>query len=176
MTQPLLIELGRLLGDITPADVFQLQREPAGWLWNDNQTALDVVVDEMRGDGLDVGLIIGLSATVDFSRARAVLPGASVYRLSLDEPRRDCIGTRDDLAQFRAAMRSTFNMISQRHGRGARIHLFPAVPVSAAVEIGRVWMPKADLPMTIYDEHRDKGGFHPCHQIGEITVSMEGAI
>src|SRR5215203_4709119 len=28
---PLLIELGRLLGDITPADVFQLHREPAGW-------------------------------------------------------------------------------------------------------------------------------------------------
>jgi hypothetical protein len=30
---PLLIELGRLLGDITPADVFQLHGEPAGWKW-----------------------------------------------------------------------------------------------------------------------------------------------
>ena len=174
--QPLLIELGRLLGDITPADIFQLQREPAGWRWNDNQRALDIAFDEMPGDGPDIGLIIGLSATVDFSRALAVLPGAPVYRLSIDEPRRDCIGTREDLARLRAATRSIFNTISQRHGRGARIHLFPAVPVSAAVEIGRVWMPKADLPINIYDEHRDKGGFHACHQIGEVAVSMEGAI
>ena len=28
---PLLVELGSLLGDITPADVYQLHREPAGW-------------------------------------------------------------------------------------------------------------------------------------------------
>ena len=174
--QPLLIELGRLLGDIIPADVFQLQREPAGWHWNHDQTPLEIVHDEMPGVGPDIGLIIGLSATVDFSRARAVLPGATVYRLSIHEPRRDCIGTRNDLARFRAAMRSIFNTISKRHGRDARIHLFSAVPVSAAVEIGRVWMPKADLPMTIYDEHRDKGGFHPCHQIGGYTVSKEVAI
>jgi hypothetical protein len=31
--QPLLIELGRLLCDISPADVYQLHREPAGWRW-----------------------------------------------------------------------------------------------------------------------------------------------
>ena len=174
--QPLLIELGRLLGDITPADVFQLQREPAGWRWNVDQAPLDLVHDELPGAGADIGLIIGLSATVDFSRARAVIPGAPVYRLSIAEPRRDCIGTKEDLARLRAELRSIFNTISQSHGRGARIHLFPAVPVSAAVEIGRVWMPKADLPMTIYDEHRDKGGFHPCHQIGETTAFMEGVV
>jgi hypothetical protein len=173
--QPLLIELGRLLGDITPADVFQLQREPAGWRWKDSQAALEVVLDELPGEGSDIGLIISLSATVDFSRARAVLPGAPMYRLSIEAPHRDCIGTREDLGRLRAAMRSIFNSISQRHGRSARIHLFPAVPVSAAVEIGRVWMPKADLPMIIYDEHRDKGGFHPCHHVGEITLSLEGA-
>ena len=30
---PLLVKLGALLGDITPADVYQLHREPAGWCW-----------------------------------------------------------------------------------------------------------------------------------------------
>ena len=30
---PLLIELGRLLGDIVPVDVYQLHREPPGWAW-----------------------------------------------------------------------------------------------------------------------------------------------
>jgi len=27
------------------------------------------------------------------------------------------------------------------------------------VETGRVWMPKADLPMLIYDQNRAAGGF-----------------
>jgi hypothetical protein len=31
--QPLLIELGRLLCDIAPMDVYQLHREPKGWAW-----------------------------------------------------------------------------------------------------------------------------------------------
>jgi hypothetical protein len=35
---------------------------------------------------------------------------------------------------------------------GATIKVFPAPPVSAAVEVGRVWMPKADLPMTVFDQ------------------------
>jgi hypothetical protein len=37
------------------------------------------------------------------------------------------------------------------------IHLFPALPVSAAVEFGRVWMPKADLPFTVYEQCRTRG-------------------
>jgi allophanate hydrolase subunit 2 len=33
------------------------------------------------------------------------------------------------------------------------------MPVSAAVELGRVWMPKADLPLVIYDQNTSLGGF-----------------
>ncbi len=173
--QPLLIELGRLLGDITPADVFQLRREPSGWRWQPAKPPLDLVLDEITGEGDDIGLILGLSATVDFDRARSVLPSAPIYRLSIAEPQRDCIGSQEDLAQLRAALRSIYDEISRRHGRKACIHLFPVVPVSVAVEIGRVWMPKADLPMTIYDEHRAKGGFHPCHHLGTDLNPMEDA-
>ncbi|WP_367171484.1 hypothetical protein [uncultured Aureimonas sp.] len=35
------------------------------------------------------------------------------------------------------------------------------MPVSAAVDVGRVWMPKADLPMRIYDQNKGLGGFIP---------------
>src|SRR4051812_32631435 len=37
--------------------------------------------------------------------------------------------------------------------------LFPALPNSASIEVGRVWMPKADLPLVIYDQNRRMGGF-----------------
>ena len=33
------------------------------------------------------------------------------------------------------------------------------MPVSLAVQLGRVWMPKADLSMTIFDQNRELGGF-----------------
>ena len=39
------------------------------------------------------------------------------------------------------------------------IHVFPAAPVAAAIDFGRVIMPKADLPMRVYDENRTLGGF-----------------
>ena len=49
--------------------------------------------------------------------------------------------------------------IKAAHGQDSMLHLFPAVPVSIAVEIGRVWMPKADLPLRIYDQNPRTGGF-----------------
>ena len=59
----------------------------------------------------------------------------------------------------RRTLRSLLNEIKAAHGETAEIAVFPAVPVSVAVEIGRVWMPKADLPMVIYDQNRATGGF-----------------
>jgi hypothetical protein len=39
------------------------------------------------------------------------------------------------------------------------LHVFPAMPVSLAVELGRVRMPKADLPWLLYDQMNARGGF-----------------
>ena len=44
-----------------------------------------------------------------------------------------------------------------RHGTGVPVHVFPALPASLAVETGRVWMPKADPELRVYDQQRDKG-------------------
>ena len=45
------------------------------------------------------------------------------------------------------------------------VPLFPAVPVSVADEIGRVWMPKGDLPIRIFDETRADGGSVKPHRL-----------
>lgn len=49
--------------------------------------------------------------------------------------------------------------IKMAHGHDNVLHVFPSVPVAIAVEIGRVWMPKADLPLYVYDENRVNQGF-----------------
>ena len=67
-------------------------------------------------------------------------------------------------------LRHAFDQIKARHGEDAIIHVFPAMPVSAAIEVGRVWMPKADLPLVIYDQNRAAGGFVARLNIPQIPA------
>src|SRR6185437_10526249 len=63
--QPLLILLGTLLGDIIPADVYQLHREPAGWTWPDVTTDVtSLQVSRPRDKSGPPALVVALSATV----------------------------------------------------------------------------------------------------------------
>lgn len=64
-------------------------------------------------------------------------------------------------------MRELFNKIKLIHGEDSVIHVFPATSISTAVELGRVWMPKADLPLYLYDENKKIGGFQYAFSIGE---------
>ena len=54
-------------------------------------------------------------------------------------------------------MRKVYDDIKAQHGEHAKIHTFPAIPVSVAIEVGRVRMPKSDLPLLVYDNIREKG-------------------
>lgn len=156
--QPLLIELGRLLGDIVPADVYQLHREPKGWRWAEDTDPISFAVRRAARSTGPVALILALSATVNDDRVTAVLGSdAAIWSIEAPAPHNDIMRRRGDLAEFRRLLRSMFNEIKARHGESAHIHLFPALPVSAAVEVGRVWMPKADLPFTVYDQNRERG-------------------
>jgi hypothetical protein len=156
---PLLIELGHLLGDITPADVYQLHREPAGWRWAGDGHRVQYKVNRPQNaaEGI-VALKLGLSATISDARITAVLgANAAIWSLEPDIPHNDLIRHPDDVREFRTCMRKLYDQIKATHGSGREIHVFPAIPVSAAIEMGRVRMPKADLPLWIYDELPDRG-------------------
>jgi hypothetical protein len=164
---PLLVELGRLLGDITPADVYQLHREPAGWKWARDSSPVRYSVTRPPTVGAGpVGLTLSISATVAAERGVSAMAGeAAIWSLAVDAPHNDVIRSPDDLIEFRWTMRRLLDEIKGSQRERAPIHIFPAIPVSIAVELGRVWMPKADLPLLIYDETRDRG-FVPRVQIG----------
>jgi hypothetical protein len=170
--QPLLIELGRLLCDISAADVFQLHREPKGWRWPLDGPPIKFRLREpTRFDG-PVGLVLALSATVIDQRITDVLGAdASIWAIEAEHPHNDIMKRPADLAEFRRLMRSIFNAIKARHGERAVIHVFPAMPVSAAVEVGRVWMPKADLPLLLYDQNRAVNGFRRALAIGDANIA-----
>jgi hypothetical protein len=72
----------------------------------------------------------------------------------------------EDLVEFKRQLRRLFDRIKAVHGENTVINVFPALPNSAAVEVGRIWMPKADLPLKVYDQNRSVGGFIPT-----LTIS-----
>ena len=166
--QPLLVELGRLLSDIPAAEVYQLHREPPDWIWQEQQERFGYIVQEPETREGTVALNLSLSATVDNSRITSVLGNdISIWTLTIEDPNNDFLKSREQLALFRQEFRRLLDRIKASYGQEAMLHLFPAVPVSIAVEMGRVWMPKADLPFCIYEQNRKFGGFAKAFVISE---------
>jgi hypothetical protein len=158
---PLLIELGRLLSDITPVEVKQLHREPQTWEWLNDRPIVDVSLDKTSHlDGSPVALAVEVSAEIKPDRIYAVLgPDITLWRVKVTGPHNDIIRSRDDLSRCREIIRESYERIKSEHGEETQLHVFPAVPVSVAVEMGRVWQPKAHLPFNVYDQNKARGGF-----------------
>lgn len=158
--QPLLVLLGSLLSDITPAEVYQRHREPPSWSWPDAGESPQLKVTEpRRTDGIPA-LILSLSATITEDRITSVLgPDVAIWTVTIPTPHNDSMKSRHQLAEYRTAIRQLLNRIKERHGQTTPLHIFPAVSVSAAVELGRTRMPKADMPWRLYDQVNARGGF-----------------
>jgi hypothetical protein len=158
--QPLLMELGRLISDIPAAEVYQLHRAPPSWNWQEHFEGQEYVVHRPDTRHKCVALNLSLSATITEARiAKALSCDHSVWTLTVPVPGNDMMKSRLQLQSFRDHFKALLNEIKAEHGEDAIIHVFPAVPVSVAVEIGRTWMPKADLLLRIYDQNRKRSGF-----------------
>lgn len=79
------------------------------------------------------------------------------YTLTISEPRRDFLRAKEQLELFRVEWTRLLAQLRENHGSGVEVHLFPAVPNSIAVELGRALLPKVDPLLVIYDH--DNGGF-----------------
>ncbi len=167
--QPLLIKLGTLFSDIYPAEVYQLHREPTTWEWQPGPEKFEYTVEEPATYQGAIALILSLSATIDSMRIKSVFGNRkySEWKITIADPYNDYLRSKAQLQMLRTEFRRLLNKIKAKHGENATIHVFPAIPVSVAVEIGRVWQPKADLPLIIYDQNRKLKGFSPALKIGD---------
>lgn len=158
--------LGSLLTDIPTAETYQLHREPPDWRWQDHtdETTFDITTPD-DFSGIPV-LNLSLSAQIDNSRIEsAVSEKSSIWKVSIANPHNDFLKSKKQLQIFRETMRPLMDRIKTKHGEHAKLHVFPAVPVSIAVELGRILMPKADLRLLIYDQNKDRSGFIPTFEI-----------
>lgn len=167
--QPLLIQLGVLIGDITPADTFQRHREPPGWGWPSEAAQVPLEVSGPADVGGIPALVLAISATITPDRVTRILgDDVAVWTITVPEPHNDVVKARGMLSAFRGEVRKVLDRIKAKHGHTTPIHVFPALPVSLAVELGRARMPKADAPWLLYDEQQSRGGF-----VRAFTITAE---
>lgn len=131
---PMLMKLGALVGDKTPAAVLDLPGEK--WLWDardacpEPQYTYDVPTTLPR----EISAVVSLSGKVQRPAGRAVVEFEAIA------PGRGIIRNEKHLRQFRVS----FNAFLQHlFTAGVRVvHIFPATPLSVSIEIGRMLLPK----------------------------------
>lgn len=164
--QPLLILLGTLFTDKIPVEVYQLHREPPTWMWQDHPTGFNFIVNQPSSTDYNPVLIISLSDEINHDRIFNVLDEkVSIWELTVKDCHNDFLKSKAQLSMFRESVRRLMVLIKKSHGCKYPLRIFPAMPVACAVEFGRVRMPKADMPLIIYDQNNKAGEFIESIQI-----------
>ena len=150
--QPLLIQLGALLTDKITVETYQPRREPKGWSWQESPADFDFIVNKpVNTEGIPV-LVLSLSDHVSNDRIKRVIgSNVSIWELTIHSPNNDFVKSQEQLRLYRKYLRQLMVDIKKNHGNAEPLHIFSAMPVSCAIELGRVRMPKADMPWVIYD-------------------------
>ena len=165
--QPLLIKFGTLLYDLVNVSVYSNQKEPKTWSWqkgNGKENYFKII--QPKEVSAKIALVFSLSASINDERITSVLgKDCSIWRITIDKPNNDFMKFKNHLSQFRIVCREILDKIKAIHGEENDINVFPAMLPSTAIEFGRVWYPKADLPLVIYDQNRKLGGFSKAIKI-----------
>jgi hypothetical protein len=166
-TQPLLVLLGSLFTDKVPVIVYQPHREPKTWKWQPHPDGFQFRINEPADkSGIPV-LLFSLSAKIVRERVESVLGvNVSIWEVTIDQPHNDFLRSEAQLSMFRETLRKLLVTIKAAHPDASDLKLFPAMPVSCSVEMGRVRMPKADLPWVIYDQNHKHQKFIETITIG----------
>ena len=169
---PLLIKLGALFTDKISVEVYQPIREPKTWRWQTAPDDFKFNVIPPASFDYPPTLVMSLSAKIDHQRVKDILgENVTIWELTVDEVfcHNDFIKSPEQLSKFRESLRKLVAAIKEKHGI-TELSVFPAIPVSCAVEMGRIRMPKADMPWVIYDQNLKAGKFIRALQIGETNV------
>jgi len=157
---PLLIKLGTLINDIQNIEIHQPRRNPKTWNLSNNLIKEDFEIIRPKKRHKRVALNISLSATIDNERIEKVLgKETSIYTIRIKEPFNDFLKSKYQVYDFANQIRKLFDEIKLEYNEKTKLHIFPAMPIALAIELGRVWMPKADMPLAIYDQNKKLNGF-----------------
>lgn len=134
---PLLVFLGRKLGDTDALDAYQRHRTTSSWAWPEEEKPEDfykLLVPESSDTEAVVALSI--SGQIDMSLVAPIAPSsAAVYEIRARRRSVDFLKSRARLDAFASQCRELMRALHER--AVTRVHVFAAVPSPAAVEFGR---------------------------------------
>ena len=163
---PLLMFLGRCIGDTVPTDLYQSHRNIEDtnqtWSWQEEQeTQSSYLVNRIciRQQRKKVAIILALSDTIGKDKyANLVDETFSIYEITIENPSPHFLKNRKQLEHFSYEYRKLLNQVQAAHGHRCKVFIFPAVPAPIAVECGRVLLPTKD-PDTFACEYYGEDGF-----------------
>lgn len=163
---PLLMYLGKCIGDTVPADIYQSHRNiedtSKTWSWQeDSSVELPYLVScEQDGKSEVVLLKLAISDTIEHDKYENLISdNCSIYQITVSEASPHFLKLKRQLENFSYEYRKLLNQIQAKHGKNCKILILPAVPVSIAVECGRVILPTKDPEIYACEYYREEGGF-----------------
>lgn len=108
-------------------------------------------------------MVLSLTADIADARITDVYDADIIYFIQAERLGVDCIKSPADLIGFWSAYQRVCDEIRNQYPGTREIGIFPAIPVSAAFEVGRRYMPGVYPLLKIYD---DDDGFFETITIG----------
>lgn len=151
---PLLVKLGTLLPELYDIEVYQRFREPKGWNWQKPTTATvdnPFIINSPTVTSGQPILVLSISAPI---RERVYKlyenQSADIWEVTIENPSIDILRYKKQIIYFKDTIRRVFQELKRLYPTST-LNVHMAMPNSCAIEFGRVWMPKADLPLVLFD-------------------------
>ena len=169
---PLLMYLGRCIGDTVPTDIYQSHRNIENtsktWSWAESKDveSLYSISYEQEGESEIVLLKLAISDLIERDKYENLVPSnCSIYQITASEPSPHFLKSKRQLEIFSYEYRKLLNQIQAKHGKSCKIYILPAVPVSIAVECGRVILPTKDPEIHVCEYYSHTGIFQTVLKI-----------
>ena len=151
--QPLLVKLGTKLSDLHKVKVYQKHREQDTWKWQEITEPNPMSIIRPQDPSKPPVLVFSLCAKAISTRVRDRFGNdASIWEMTAENPNNDMLRSADQLAEFRKFTRRVLDDINAL-SQADSIKVFMAMPAACAVELGRVWMSKADKKLVLFDKN-----------------------
>ena len=140
---PLLVYFGSRLDDTISTEIFQRHRSTDSWRWATGVADMQFNYRSQAAPSKDrpteAVLVVNASGTVNPHQIPSQLAGLPEFVIEPEhgEPNRDVIRTQRSRDSFHDAVSQLLGHIEANFKSVARLHLFAAVPVSAAIILGR---------------------------------------
>jgi hypothetical protein len=148
---PLLMYLGKCVGDTIQADIYQSHRDiedtNKSWSWKGREVQpLNISIEYPEGGkGENIALVIALSDHIETDKYEDFIQrGFTIYKMLVENPSVHLIQSPSHIEEFGKSFRDLLNLIQKDHGKNCNVHLLPAVGVSIGIQIGRSLLPTKD--------------------------------